>query len=51
MAEDEKKAILSVRINETTKERFEEVCHMAGLRKADVVETLLEWFLNPKETV
>jgi antitoxin component of RelBE/YafQ-DinJ toxin-antitoxin module len=49
--EDDKKAILSVRIKESTKERFEELCQVSGLRKAEVIETLIEWFMNPKETV
>lgn len=51
MEKKDKKVIFRVSVSETTKEQFEEVCAMAGLHKSDVVETLLKWFMNPKETI
>lgn len=40
------KKVLSVWLPEALRDRFDEVCQMAGLGKAEVVEALIEWFLS-----
>lgn len=43
------KKVLSVALPIALRERFDEVCQMAGLRKAEVVTLLIEWFLCKEE--
>lgn len=45
------KKVLSVWISEPLRDRFEEVCMLADLNKAEVVESLIEWFLTKEDDV
>lgn len=44
------KKVLSVWLPEALRDKFDEVCQLAGLGKAEVVEALIEWFLTKEET-
>ena len=47
MAEDKKETALeSVRIDKDVRDNFREYCRLHGLRKGEVVETLILYFMS-----
>lgn len=43
------RSTLTVNIDSALQEKFELTCKVAGLKRAEVIEALIQWFLTKEE--